>query len=180
MFCNLQLVVKTHTLDGKVVCYKIKGSIVLFCMQSLQNIEIEAVLGYIHCCNGKRKSVSFALSPEEKYLIVELDYLKECPVCGHTVVQLTRIDFDNNVSVCRKTNEKARKFLKNIQALILYKKEPEIKTVNSYSKFYLYYNEFGVKKKCYSNLSTLKMGLFENKNMSIKKDILLSSDHTLS
>lgn len=132
-------------------------------------------MGYIHCCNGKRKSVSFAVSPEKNYLSVELDYLKECPVCGHTVVQLTRIDFDNNVSICRKINQKARKFFQKIQDLILYKKEAEIFRVSSYSKFYLYYSEFGKKKKCYSNLSTLKMGLFENKNVGSEKGKMLCS-----
>ncbi len=29
--------------------------------------------------------------------------------------------------------------------------------------FYLNYNEFGVKKRCYSNLSALKIGLTENR-----------------
>jgi len=137
-------------------------------------------LGYIHCCNGKRKSISFAVSPDENYLIVELDYLEECPVCGHTVAQLTRIDFDNNISVCRKINEKARKFFQNLQTSILYKKEPELCRVKAYSKFYLNYNEFGIKKKCYSNFSTLKIGLFENKNMTSEKSELLALDHILS
>ena len=130
-------------------------------------------MGYIHCCNGKRKSVSFAVSPEKNYLTAELDYLKECPVCGHTVVQLTRIDFENNVSICRKINEKARKFFQKIQDSILYKKETELCRVSAYSKFYLYYNEFGKKKKCYSNLSTLKIGLFENKNLISEKSKLI-------
>jgi len=129
-------------------------------------------MGYIHCCNGRRKSTSFAVSPDKNYLTVELDYLEECPVCGHTVAQLTRIDFDNNISICRKINEKARKFFQNLQTSILYKKEAEFARVQAYSKFYLYYSEFGIKKKCYSNLSTLKMGLFEDKN--------LISSHTLS
>ena len=128
-------------------------------------------MGYIHCCNGKRKSVSFAVSPEKNYLTVELDYLNECPVCGHTVAQLTRIDCDNNVSICRKINEKARKFFQKMQTSILYKKEVENFNIKSSSKFYLFYNEFGRKKKCYSNLSTLKIGLFENENMTLKKII---------
>lgn len=131
-------------------------------------------MGYSHCCNGKRKSVSYVVSPENDYLIVELDYLRECPVCGHTVAQLTRIDFDNNISICRKVNQKAKKFFANLQSSILYKKEPEIKRLKAYSKFYLYYNEFGVKKKCYSNLSTLNIGLFENKNLISSMNKVLS------
>lgn len=119
-------------------------------------------MGYIHCCNGRRKTKSYALSPKENYLLVQMDLLETCPVCGHTVVQLTRIDFDNNISYCRKVNEKARKLFKKLEGLILYKKETQGVRLKAYSKFYLNYNEFGVKKRCYANLSALKIGLLDN------------------
>jgi len=122
-------------------------------------------MGYIHCCAGLRKSKSYSVSPEENYMSAELDYLEKCPVCGHTVVQLTRIDFKNNVSVCRKNNEKARKLFDKMKSAILLEREKYGISVKVHSKFYLNYSEFGVKKKCYSNLSTLKMGLFENKEL---------------
>lgn len=122
----------------------------------------EEILGYIHCCNGKRKTISYKLSPTEGFIEAEMDYLEQCPVCGHTVVQLTRIDLDNNVSLHRKVNEKARKLFKNLEKYILFKKESAGIRVKAYSKFYLYYNEFGVKKKCFANLSSLKIGLFDN------------------
>lgn len=120
-------------------------------------------MGFIHCCAGLRKSRSYSIVPEKNYLYAQIDYLEECPICAHSVVQLTRIDFDNNVSVCRKINEKARRLFEKLRDSILFEKEPEKKYFKTYSKFYLNYNEFGVKKKCYSNLSTLKMGLFENR-----------------
>ena len=41
-------------------------------------------------------------------MLCEVDYLSKCPVCGHTVVQLTRIDNDDNISVVRKVNKKAK------------------------------------------------------------------------
>lgn len=123
-------------------------------------------MGYIHCCSGLRKTRSFTLSPEENYQYAQVDYLEECPICGHTITQLTRIDTDNKVSTCRKINEKARKFFGVLKSSILYEKNPECQTYNTFSKFYLYYNEFGKKKKCYSNLSSLKIGLFENKEYS--------------
>ncbi|HNW26664.1 MAG TPA: hypothetical protein PLG15_00095 [Candidatus Gastranaerophilaceae bacterium] len=119
-------------------------------------------MGYIHCCGAKRKSKSYTLVPEKNYLLVELDYLIKCPACGHTVVQITRIDFNHDISFVRKVNEKAKKLFENLQNSILCKKEPEYKSIKVFSKFYLNYNEFGVKKKCYSNLSSLKIGLFEN------------------
>ena len=105
--------------------------------------------------------------PEENYSIAQVDYLDKCPICGHTVTQLTRIDFNNNVSVCRKVNDKARKLFDKLKDLILYEKKAEEHIFNTYSKFYLYYNEFGAKKKCYSNLSTLKIGRFENSEINL-------------
>lgn len=98
-------------------------------------------------------------------MFAQVDYMEECPVCGHTVLQLTRIDFGNNVSVCRKINDKARKLFNKLKNSILFEKNPEGARLKVYSKFYLNYNEFGVKKRCYSNLSSLKIGLFENKEL---------------
>ncbi|MBE7709035.1 MAG: hypothetical protein E7Z93_01160 [Cyanobacteria bacterium SIG32] len=92
-------------------------------------------------------------------MLCELDYLKKCPVCGHTVVQITRIDKDNKISTIRKTNEKARNLFAKVKDKILYAEVNENYLVKQYGKFYLYYNEYGVKKKCYSNLKNLKLGL---------------------
>lgn len=124
-------------------------------------------MGYIHCCAGLRKAKTYSISPEENFMLAQIDYLEECPVCGHTIAQLTRIDFENNVSVCRKVNDKARKLFEKIKKAILFEKEEEGSRLKGYySNFYLNYNEFGVKKRCYSNLSALKIGLFENKELS--------------
>lgn len=120
-------------------------------------------MGYIHCCSGLRKSKTYSIAPEENFLLAQVDYLENCPICGHTVTQITRIDFDNEVSICRKINEKARILFNKLKDSILFEKKPDGINLKTYSNFYLYYNEFGVKKKCYSNLSSLKMGLFENK-----------------
>lgn len=130
-------------------------------------------MGYIHCCAGLRTGKTYSISPEENYLFAQIDYLEECPVCGHTVLQLTRIDSKNNVSVCRKVNDKARKLFKKLKEKILFEKKSESSRFKAYSKFYLYYNEYGVKKKCYSNLSSLKMGLFEN-NAIFDKNLISS------
>ena len=45
------------------------------------------------------------------YKVQEYNIKSKCPVCGHTVVQLTRIDNKDNISVIRKINKKAREFL---------------------------------------------------------------------
>ena len=124
-------------------------------------------MGFIHCCAGLRKSKSYSISPEENYMFAQVDYLEKCPICGHTVVQLTRIDFKNKVSICRKVNDKARRLFGKLKNSILFEKKTETATSKPYSSFYLYYNEFGIKKKCYSNLKTLKIGMFENKDFCL-------------
>ena len=82
-------------------------------------------MGYIHCCGALHKTRSYCIVPQENFTMCEVDILSKCPVCGHTVVQLTRVCKDNSISVN--------------------------------------YNEFGVKKRCYSNLKSLKIGLNENR-----------------
>ena len=91
-------------------------------------------------------------------MLCELDYLAKCPVCGCTLVQLTRIDKDNNVTTIRKSNKKALKFFDKLKNKILYE-EKNISIPKYRGRFYLYYNEYGIKKRCYSNLKNLKLGL---------------------
>lgn len=115
-------------------------------------------MGYIHCCGGLRKTKTFRLLPQEDFVLCELDYLSKCPVCGHTVVQLTRIDKDNNISTIRKINKKAKEFFSKLKSKILYQEAVENYPAKYRGSFYLYYNEYGVKKKCYSNFKNLKLG----------------------
>ncbi len=126
-------------------------------------------MGYIHCCGGLRKTKSFRIVPRDNFVLCELDVLKKCPVCGHFVVQLTRVSKDDEISTVRKINYKAKKFFEALQRFILYEKIPQKAPKYGQGSFYLNYNEFGVKKRCYSNLSTLKIGLVENKNLNILK-----------
>lgn len=122
-------------------------------------------MGYIHCCGALHKTKTYSLVPQDNFAVCEVDYLPKCPVCGHTVVQLTRVDYSDNISIVRKVNKKAREFLKKLGKYILYEVRPINYSKMNYGKFYLNYNEFGVKKRCYSNLRTLKIGLTENKDL---------------
>jgi hypothetical protein len=124
-------------------------------------------MGYIHCCGALHKSRTFRLVPQDKFLLCEVDYLSKCPVCGHTVVQLTRIDNSDNISVVRKINKKAKLFFEKLKQKILYEIKPENYSRISSGSFYLNYNEYGVKKRCYSNLRTLKIGRSENKYLKL-------------
>ncbi len=124
-------------------------------------------MGYIHCCGALHKTKSYRIVPQENFVLSELDYLPKCPVCGHTVVQLTRIDADDNISIVRKINRKARDFFKKMKKIVLYEIRPINYNSVKHGTFYLNYNEFGVKKRCYSNLRSLKIGLTENKDIKI-------------
>ena len=121
-------------------------------------------MGYIHCCSGLHKTRSFVLAPEHNYKVCELDYLWKCPVCGHTVVQLTRIDNNNILSSLRYKNKSALKFLNKIKSKILYERKDFDYSKYNKGTFYLNYNEYGVIKRCYSNLSNLRIGLIEQKD----------------
>lgn len=116
-------------------------------------------MGVIHCCSALRRSKSFDLEPEsKKFFKCQLDILPVCPKCGNYILQITRVDFQGNVSVIRKKNFKALRLLMKLKPFIINNQG----FLNARGKSFLYYNEFGVKKKCYSNLSTLKIGKFDN------------------
>lgn len=120
-------------------------------------------MGVIHCCGGLRKSKSYLLQVQDGFLQVRMDWLESCPVCSHTVLQLTRLNYKNEISVVRKVNSKARKLREKLESSIILEitKNQSIQP-SSGSSFYLFYNDFGKKKKCFSNLSTLKMGVSES------------------
>ena len=121
-------------------------------------------MGYIHCCGALHKTRTFKLVPQKDFLVCEVDYLKKCPVCGHLVVQLTRIDNKKEPSIVRRVNVKAKKFFEKLRDKIIYENKIINYSDKNHGKFYLNYNEYGVKKRCYANFSTLRIGLTENKN----------------
>ena len=123
-------------------------------------------MGYIHCCGALHKTRTFCVVPQGKFVLCELDYLSKCPICGHTVAQLTRIDNNEDITVIRRTNKKAREFYNDLKKQILYEIRPINYNVVYNGRFYLNYNEFGIKKRCYSNLSALKIGLNESKYLN--------------
>jgi len=116
----------------------------------------------IQCCGAKRASRSFVLMPEDGFLYVRMDVLDECPVCNHFVVELFRLDYKHDTSRVRKVNQQGRKFFSKLESSILYEKSTCSDLSREHGRFYLNYSEFGKIKRCYSNLSTLKIGLFDN------------------
>ncbi len=116
-------------------------------------------MGYIHCCGGLHKTRTFMLSPHKNFAVCELDVLAKCPVCGNYVVQLTRVSIDDVLDFKRYVNLSARKFWEKVKSEIIYEEKYIDYSTRKGGTFYLNYNEFGVKKRCYSNLSNLKIGL---------------------
>lgn len=131
----------------------------------------------IVCCGHKRPAKNYAIQPSQDTLEAVITVLDECPICGSKVVELTKAVVVNNGShvldeiiVIRKVNKKAVDFFEKLKPFILF----EIKNKNisypSSGSWYLSYNEYGKKKKCYSNLSSLKLGLADNtKGLFTKK-----------
>ena len=115
-------------------------------------------MGFIHCCGALRRTRTYCLIPQEQFVVCEIDYLSKCPVCGNLCVQLTRIDNNDNLTVIKKFNSKGKKFFNKLKKFILYEEKTKDYSKVPVGRFYLNYNEFGVKKRCYSNLKTLKIG----------------------
>lgn len=129
-------------------------------------------MGVIHCCSRLQRSQTFILAPSKNFIFSELDILPYCSNCGHFVAQLTRIDFENKLSIVRKVNQKARSFFEKLESDILFEVKTSLFRPTAAGSFWLGYNEFGRKKKCYSNLSAMNLGKLDNFQFLPKKNLL--------
>lgn len=129
-------------------------------------------MGVIHCCSRLQRSQTFILAPDKNFVFVELDILPRCSDCGHFVAQLTRIDFENKLSIVRKVNQKARSFFEKLEHDILFEVKTSVFSPRQAGSFWLGYNEFGKKKKCFSNLSSMQLGRFDNFQFLPAKQVL--------
>lgn len=118
----------------------------------------ERIMGLLHCCGRLQRSKSYMLAPQSGFLLCELDILDECVDCGHYVVQLTRLDLNHEVSIVRKANTKAREFFQKLETSILFEQKQKFFAGSGGKKFYIGYSEYGVKKRCYSKISTMILG----------------------
>jgi len=120
---------------------------------------------YINCCNKRRICDLYELQNLSGVVRTYAFYLEACPVCGHSALVLRRILADGSVNEFRKKNDKARKLFAKIRPFILSKILPF--RLEGGSSYFLHYLEFGQVKKCYSNLSSLTLGKFENSDLPI-------------
>lgn len=137
-------------------------------------------MGMIKCCGRLQKAQTFRLENKDGFHNIFMKRLVfQCPECSARTIQLersyyvydkeTKTILDEITETTIKTKNDADKVFQKYQSSIVY----EIKRSENVvcGKFYLPYNEYGKKKKCYSNLSTLKMGLTENKDF-YNKDLI--------
>lgn len=122
---------------------------------------------YIFCCNQKRICDAYKLENLPGLILNYAYFVEACPSCGHTVLVLRRYAPDGSVSEVRKKNEAARKLFDKVRCSIICKL-PKTQEEQG-GKSFLRYNAFGVIKKCYSNLSSLKMGLFDPPGLDLPR-----------
>lgn len=119
-------------------------------------------MSLIHCCGALQKTKAFVCDPDDGYLFRRIDWLPACRRCRSTVLQVTRLGLDHKVSYFRRTGDDARALFDKLRTSIIYELSPGYSFIASGSRSYLRYSHFGSKRRCYSSLSALRLGLFEN------------------
>lgn len=103
------------------------------------------------CCDAKRKCRTYVLANKRQAVLK----IGICPKCNRISALIV---IDGIVKVRRSGSEAYDLFHRNLPNILF-----ELKRIESGKNgWYLEYNEWGRKKKCYSNLRTLKLGLFDN------------------
>jgi len=117
------------------------------------------LLAFITCHDRKQKADIYKITPTRQGIFEEIVlHLPECSFCKNTILVIRRIDiFGNVLPASRMTGKKAKKFLSEMNIIW---KPKTIHTPSYKGNWYLPYSEYGSIKKCYSNLSALKIGLF--------------------
>ena len=140
-------------------------------------------------CN-KHKCVidqTFVIVPENKKYAFAFMKTAHCPICKRSYTLITNFRFIKEGVDKQKrafgcftpihklfAGKEAERIFENIyeeQKAVLYevlKNQSNVK-----SGFYLNYSEYGIVKRCYSNLSTLKLGRIKYNFEDLKKNTLL-------
>ena len=121
---------------------------------------------FVECCRRRQKAklyeVKTSINKDKSILEEYILLLDSCKHCGSKAVILYCFDLKGEkLDPVRIKSKKIDAFLRNTEVL------KEIKSLNRYilyagKRFYLNYNKFGRVMKCYQNLSSLKIGLFDH------------------
>lgn len=165
------------TIDGNLQCYAQKER------------EMTNIYCFQQDCN-KHKCVidqTFVIVPENKKYAFAFMKTAHCPICKRSYTLITNFRFIKEGVDKQKrafgcftpvyklfAGKEAERIFENIyeeQKAVLYevlKNQSNVK-----SGFYLNYSEYGIVKRCYSNLSTLKLGRIKYNFEDLKKNTLL-------
>lgn len=119
--------------------------------------KLRGVMPQVLCCNHLQRCKLFYLKPNEQFQLSLVYWLEKCRFCGHTVLCMQRLDYNNAYSSFRKTNLKARKLFAKLKPAIDFEYCNKM-LMPSKRGFYLHYSEYGTIKKCFSNFSSLQLG----------------------
>lgn len=114
----------------------------------------------IICHSAKQKAELFKIAPTKNDVAHEyVLYLKRCCICDNPVLEIIRFDIWGELlpSVRLKSNN-IKGFLEKMSVL---EKPRKICFTAPKGGFYLNYSEYGSKKRCYQNISTLQLGKLE-------------------
>lgn len=91
--------------------------------------------------------------------------IEKCKGCGGKKAEKRALTLEGKYLKYGKVKDsRINKYL--LHAIDKFKKLPKVATEGSKSsRFFLYCNVYGQKQKCFANLSTLKLGLFEDKSL---------------
>lgn len=130
-------------------------------------------MSFIQCCGKMWKAKAYRLIPDNGSIYAVLKEMKwGCPQCDNYKIEIEKVGVNGETKTIVYENEKAIKMLDKLKTSIMYEFKQQDKSAVG-SAFYLNYSEYGKKKKCYSNLSTLKMGLFESSyKLPVQKDLI--------
>ncbi len=109
----------------------------------------------LKCCGIRQKSTAFVCDAPSGFLYQRIDFLVSCKHCKRTVMQVTRLNHQNEIGTFRRTDDSARALFERMRTSILFKVVEPYEIAPSRGSFYLMCNEFGRKSRCYSNLSAL-------------------------
>lgn len=113
------------------------------------------------CHAVSQKAELFKIIPQKENIQSEFVlYLKSCVICNNPVLEIIRIDnFNNKLAPVRLKTKNIPKFLDSMS--VIWKPE-KINYINSaFSGFALGYNHYGTRKKCFQNISNLRIGKIE-------------------
>lgn len=122
------------------------------------------LMAYIECCGKKHKAIVFELKLGDDGCISKILRNAYCPICGENIVVIEKkifIDGVEQTRYVRRQGKEADKLFDKLEKDILCQ-VVEQKNVQYKKGFFLNCNEYGKIKKCYSNLSALKLGLFDS------------------